>query len=169
MHLEPDSPHRADEQRRYFPDWTRRLLAHREELEADHNSYLAGGYAEEFGYFARAGSSRGVPLLDGEPPEQSAEWFGEAAAMHPGYPITPTPLALELEPSVARDTGHRRIVSLSEGSREVDRRREFVRVTDRPYERERHDVAHRATAVVTRLLSALVALRWDLAHKRRAQ
>src|SRR5262245_28378552 len=93
MRLAPDSPQREDEQRRYFPDWTPCLPEELDELEAEHNSYLAGGYAEEFGYWAQAGSSRGVPLLDGEPPEQSAEWFGQAAAMHPGYPIRPCPLA----------------------------------------------------------------------------
>src|SRR5262245_57827743 len=95
MRLEPDSPRRTDEQRRYFPDFAPYLLEDCEELEADHNSYLAGGYAEEFGYWAQTGSSRGVPLLDDEPLEQHAKWFGQAGAMHPGYPIKPSPLTLD--------------------------------------------------------------------------
>jgi len=45
MRLDPSSPLRTDEQRRYFPDWTCGVLEVCEELEADHNSYLAGGYA----------------------------------------------------------------------------------------------------------------------------
>ena len=55
MYLQWNEYLRRDEYRRYFPDWTRRSLAVGEEVEADHNSYLAGGYAEEFGYLARPG------------------------------------------------------------------------------------------------------------------
>ena len=61
MRVEPDSRKRMGETRRYFPDWTHRSLASGPELEADHNSYLAGGYAEEFGYRAQPGYSRGAP------------------------------------------------------------------------------------------------------------
>ena len=39
-----------DEQRRYFPDWIECLPARLPELEADHNSYLAGGYADAVRY-----------------------------------------------------------------------------------------------------------------------
>ena len=95
MRVQPESPQRTDEQRSYFPDWTPHLPKAPAELEADHNSYLAGGYAEEFGYLARPGVSRGVPVLDGEPPEDCAEWRCEAAAMHPGYPITPWSSVME--------------------------------------------------------------------------
>ena len=97
MRLQPDSVQRADELRSYFPDWTPQLPRASEELEADHNSYLAGGYAEEFGYVPQFGASRGVPVIDGEPPEQSVVWRYEAAAMHPGYPIKPYPLASDVE------------------------------------------------------------------------
>ena len=70
MRVEPDFRKRIGETRRYFPDWTHRSLASGPELEADHNSYLAGGYAEEFGYRAQPGYSRGAPVLDDETPER---------------------------------------------------------------------------------------------------
>ena len=57
MHLQSNAHQRTGEYRRYFPDWTHRSLRVGEELEADHNSYLAGGYAEEFGYLAQAEAS----------------------------------------------------------------------------------------------------------------
>lgn len=174
MHLEPDSPRRADEERRYFPDWTEPLADVREEVEADHNSYLAGGYAEEFGYHAQPGSSRGVPVLDGESPEESAEWHCQASATHPGYPIRPRPIAFEGEQSGPPNIEHRERQPIGE-SRETSRRiagemssrGTFVRVTDRPYEHERHHVEQRAAAVLTRFLAALMSLRWGLPRGRR--
>jgi len=172
MRLEPDSPRRTDEQRRYFPDFTPYLLEDCEELEADHNSYLAGGYAEEFGYWAQTGSSRGVPLLDDEPLEQHAKWFGQAGAMHPGYPIKPSPLALDGTQSGGRYTRWPQLAAGRDAdlqaTRELERHGAFVRVTDRPYVRERHDLAHRAAAVLARFLSALVAASWELPLKHRA-
>lgn len=175
MRVAPASPGRTDEQRSYFPDWTRRLLEFRQELEADHNSYLAGGYAEEFGYWAHPGASRGVPVFDGEPPESSAEWLGQAAAMHPGYPIRPYPFAADREPIEPHDGAASRqtfIVtsreSVFDSEAEIAPRGTFVRVTDRPYERERHHFVQRATALLTRTLAALVALQWELPRRRRA-
>lgn len=165
MRVQPDSPRRTDEQRSYFPDWTPCLPSVSEELEAEHNAYLAGGYAEEFGYLAQAGASRGVPIVDGEPPEECAEWRCAAAAMHPGYPITPYPFARH------PDQTRRDFVTLA-GERSshikarVGSRREFVRVADRPYERERHRTLRRAAAMLTRLLATFVALRWELRHRR---
>jgi hypothetical protein len=163
MRVQPDSPEHIDEQRSYFPDWTPHLPKVGEELEADHNSYLAGGYAEEFGYLARPGVSRGVPVLDGEPPEECAEWRCEAAAMHPGYPITPYPLALDRE---RLDGVITVTVRSAEAEASVEPHGEFVAVVNRPYERERHRAPQRLAAVVTRLLSALVVLRWDLPRRR---
>ena len=160
MRVRPDSPQRTDEQRSYFPDWTPHLPKVSAELEADHNSYLAGGYAEEFGYLARPGVSRGVPVLHGEPPEECAEWRCEAAAMHPGYPITPYPLALDRD---QRGTICERS-AVTEAS--VESHGGFVTVTDRTYERERHGSAQRVAAVVTRVLAALVVLRWELPRRR---
>jgi hypothetical protein len=159
MRVRPDSPQRADEQRSYFPDWTTHLPKVREEIEADHNSYLAGGYAEEFGYSSGPGVSRGVPVLDGGPPEESAEWRTEAAGMHPGYPITPYPLALDREPA-----------AMYEKSLEIEASVEshggFIAVANRTYERERYRSGRRVAAVVTRLLGRLVALRWELPRRR---
>jgi hypothetical protein len=161
MHLQSNAYRRADEYRRYFPDWTRRSLQVGEELEADHNSYLAGGYAEEIGYLAQTDSSRGVPVLDGESPDESSARLVQGAAMHPGYPLRPYPVVADRE-SAARHLP----MSLSSGAvfhREVIEVRdhgEFVRVTERPYEREHRRPAHRAIAAVTRVLAALVA-RWE--------
>ena len=160
MRVRPDSPQRTDEQRSYFPDWTPHLPKVAEELEADHNSYLAGGYAEEFGYLAQPGVSRGVPVLDGEPPEECAEWRCEAAAMHPGYPITPYPLALDRDQRGAKFERSR----VTEAS--VESHGGFVTVAERTYERERHGSAQRMAAAVTRLLAALVVLRWELPRRR---
>jgi len=175
MRVAPDSPRPTSEQRSYFPDWTLRLPEYREELEADHNSYLAGGYAEEFGYWAHPGASRGVRVFDGEPPEDSVEWFGQAGAMHPGYPIRPYPFAGDrdlLEPledgatkQMSAEVSRR---SALDSSRDTARRGTFVRVTDRQYERERRQLPQRATALLTRALAALVALQWELPRRRRA-
>jgi hypothetical protein len=78
--------------RRYFPDWTECPFARGRELEADHNSYLAGGYAEEFGYMATNEWSRGVPVLQ-ESPDRSRKRRGQAQMTHPGYPLRAHPLA----------------------------------------------------------------------------
>lgn len=165
MRLDPNSPQRMNEQRRYFPDWTRRVLEVREEIEADHNSYLAGGYAEEFGYRAQPGATRGVPLLDGESPEEYAEWLDQTASIHPGYPLRPYPIALDSEsprhgfPALA---GRLRIEASNDGvyaPARVAYRGTYVRVTDRRYERGRHGAAQRTAAMLRRVLAALVALR----------
>lgn len=173
MLLEPDSPRRTDEERRYFPDWTPTLIEIHEEIEADHNSYLAGGYAEEFGYHAQPGSSRGVLVLDGEAPEDCAEWQAEAGAMHPGYPIRPRPIpsdSVESESGTTATFEQPRTVASRETSIEMEResgqRGTFFRVTERLYERERHHAQQRTVAIFTRLLAALVAFRWALPHTR---
>jgi hypothetical protein len=161
MRLQPDSSQRADEQRSYFPDWTPKLPELPEELEADRNSYLAGGYAEEFGYVARLGVSRGVPVLDGKLPEECPEWRGEAAAMHPGYPITPYPLALDR----AQISGDVKATAQPQRAATVESQGGFVSVTDRAYEREHHRSAQRAVATITRVLATFLALRWELSRR----
>jgi hypothetical protein len=158
MHLQSNAQERTDEYRRYFPDWTHRSLRIGEELEADHNSYLAGGYAEEFGYLAQPESSRGVPLIDGESPDDHGLRLIVRAGMHPGYPLRPYPVAVSRE-----RTSRVRAMSLS-SSGEVLAARDhgkFVRVTERPYECEHRQLARRAIAAVTRLLAAAVASQWD--------
>jgi hypothetical protein len=173
MRLEPDSPKRTGEDRRYFPEWAEPLAEACEEIEADHNSYLAGGYAEEFGYRAQAGSSRGVRVLDAEVPEESAEWRGLACATHPGYPIRSRPIAFDGdqgEPECTAASESPRIVTSQDAALEITRETRhygaFVSVADRPYEHERHHAAQRAAAVLTRLLAALITLRWRLPHGR---
>jgi hypothetical protein len=163
MRIRPDSRRTTHEQRSYFPDWTPHLPRATEELEADHNSYLAGGYAEEFGYLAQPGVSRGVPVLDGGPPEERAEWRCEAAAMHPGYPIKPYPLAPDRD-QTASDTAATQRSAKIEAS--VTSRGGFVTVANRPYVREQHRSAQRVAAVITRVLAALVVLRWELPRRR---
>ena|SRR5688572_9600777 len=167
MHLQSNADRRTGEYRRYFPGWTHRSLRVGEELEADHNSYLAGGYAEEFGYLAQAESSRGVPLIDGESPDDYAVRLVERAGMHPGYPLRPYPVAVDRE-----KTARRRVMSLPssgashDDSSEVRDHGKFLRVTERPYEREHRQLAHRAVAVVTRSVAAVVALRWRFPSRR---
>src|SRR5262245_25089014 len=162
MHVQANVRERTDEYRRYFPDWTRRSLRVGDELEADHNSYLAGGYAEEFGYLAQAESSRGVPLIDGESPDDYALRVVQRAGIHPGYPLRPYPVAVDRE-KIARRRAL--LLSASGMSRddvfEVRDHGEFVRVTERPYERAHRQLARRAGAAFTRFLAAVVALRWQ--------
>ena len=156
MRVEPGARRRMGEQRRYFPDWTARALERRPELEADHNSYLAGGYAEEFGYRATPGFSRGVPVLDGESPEEVVERLGQARATHPGYPIRPHPLEIDVE-----RRGRRNNIRDSEPpTPDLERHGMYVAVSNRPYDRRRMDTAHQAAAVSRRLVAAMVDLRW---------
>jgi hypothetical protein len=146
-----------DEQRRYFPDWTIRPLERRPELEADHNSYLAGGYAEEFGYRAAPGYSRGVPVLDGESPEECIECQGQARATHPGYPIRPHPFQIDFERSGPKQESR----SLHESGR-TESGGEFVPVSNRPYEHSRRNTSQKVVAVSMRFAAAIIGLRWKL-------
>jgi hypothetical protein len=84
---------------RYFPEWAERPARTGPEVEADRNSYLANGYAEEFGHRALEQSTdSGVPG-DG-PPEEWEQWRGQSGATHPGYPERGTPV--EQIPTVDR-------------------------------------------------------------------
>jgi hypothetical protein len=175
MYLAPDSSVRADEQRRYFPDWTRRLPEFGAEFEADHNSYLAGGYAEEFGYWPRTGASRGVPVIDGEAPEECAPYFGQAHALHPGYPIRPYPVGPGSEWSVSARSSHSRRqlvitspVSPPQDAGEAQDHGSFIPVTERTFAREQHHPSRYAAALFTRFLAAIVALRWELPRRQKS-
>jgi hypothetical protein len=150
------------EQRRYFPDWTRHARASSFELEADHNSYLAGGYAEEFGYRAQPGFSRNVPVLEDESPERCRERHRQAQATHPGYPLRAHPVAsnfdwLDREQRVAT----RRLTQEANGSVNYGA---YVTVYQRSYVRQQSSPRARATVIATRLAAALTALRWALRH-----
>ncbi|HEX5460930.1 MAG TPA: hypothetical protein VFX20_13255 [Steroidobacteraceae bacterium] len=86
----PDSVPRLNEEHRYFPEWADRPEIPGSPLEADHNSYLAGGYSEEFGY--RTGTDRPpvFPALEGNP-DESGLWRVQVTGFHPGYPECPRP------------------------------------------------------------------------------
>ena len=86
----PSSVPRLNEEHRYFPEWADRPEIPGRPLEADHNSYLAGGYSEEFGY--RTGTDRPpvFPSLDGNP-DESGLWRVQITGFHPGYPECPRP------------------------------------------------------------------------------
>ncbi len=79
-----------DEVHRYFPEWADRPESSDSLLESDHNSYLAGGYSEEFGYRVRP---EGPPVfsLMLEDPEHSRQWAVQIGCLHPGYPECPRP------------------------------------------------------------------------------
>ncbi|MGH8229323.1 MAG: hypothetical protein ACREU3_15730, partial [Steroidobacteraceae bacterium] len=79
---------------RYFPEWADRPESSDRLLEADHNSYLAGGYSEEFGYRVRADFAPRLPLLL-EDPERSEQWRVQCGGLHPGYPECPRPVDRE--------------------------------------------------------------------------
>lgn len=155
MQFQSYAHQRTDEYRRYFPDWTHRSLRVGKELEADHNSYLAGGYAEEFGYLARAGSYRGVPLIVGDSADDDALRLVQWAGMHPGYPLRPYPISVDWEKTACPGALSRSASAVSHHDPfEVRDHGKFFRVTERPYERERRQLAHRALAAIVRFLAA---------------
>jgi hypothetical protein len=163
MHLQSNAHERTEEFRRYFPDWTHRSLRLGEELEADHNSYLAGGYAEEFGYLARAEASRGVPLIDGESADDRELRLVQRSGMHPGYPLRPHPVAVDRGRTARRATSsgvpHEDVFEAAGHGK-------FVSVTDRAYERAHRQPTRRVVAAVTRCVAALVAFGWQAASRR---
>ena len=75
----------------YFPEWADRPVEGGTPQESDRNSYLAGGYAEEFGYSAQRGHPPAAPAPHGDP-EQSRQWRVQIGGLHPGYPECPRPL-----------------------------------------------------------------------------
>ena len=81
----------ASDVHRYFPEWADRPVGPDTQHESDRNSYLAGGYADEFGYGAHAGRPPAIAPLDGDP-EGSRLWREQVGGLHPGYPQCPKPL-----------------------------------------------------------------------------
>ncbi|HWG77674.1 MAG TPA: hypothetical protein VN660_12900 [Steroidobacteraceae bacterium] len=75
----------------YFPEWADRSDSAGQMHEADRNSYLAGGYAEEFGYHSRPDNPPAFPPFRGDP-EHSQEWSVQLGCLHPGYPECPQPI-----------------------------------------------------------------------------
>lgn len=91
MHDETAVDGALSEIHRYFPEWADRPPGPDTQHESDRNSYLAGGYADEFGYGAHAGRPPAIDPLAGDP-EDSRFWREQIGALHPGYPQCPKPL-----------------------------------------------------------------------------
>lgn len=75
----------------YFPEWADRPASGGTPNESDHNSYMAGGYAEEFGYSAYLDSPAALPALQDDP-DQCNRWRVQIGGLHPGYPECARPL-----------------------------------------------------------------------------
>jgi hypothetical protein len=164
MYVAPNSPRHLNEQRRYFPDWTERLPEIPSELEADHNSYSACGYAEEFGYRAQPGYSRGILLIDGEVPELCSERYAQARATHPGYPLKPRPVAGELD--VPADAYVHEVSSVRE-PQDSGRHGGIIVVSNRLRVSKRHAVARKVVLLSFQLTSAVILLRWLFGRRHR--
>lgn len=160
MRVIPTSERRMGEERRYFPDWIDLVLENGPELEADRNSYLAGGYAEEFGYMAQPGYTRGVPLLDGESPELCREGHCQAGATHPGYPLRPHPLAQESE--TVATVPARRPVRNAGAAESSAGHGGYVSISNHS-DWHAHASASRRAAI--RFAAALVSLRWSFPRR----
>lgn len=80
------------EDHRFFPEWADRPPSTESLHEADRNSYLAGGYAEEFGHGVR----ETLPAAHTPPAEEDSEWRVQIGGLHPGYPECPRPRDREL-------------------------------------------------------------------------
>ncbi len=80
-----DSTRHLNEDHRYFPEWADRPGIPGPLVEADHNSYLAGGYSEEFGYYVSVDRPPVFAPLTGDP-DGSRLWYVQIAGLHPGYP-----------------------------------------------------------------------------------
>lgn len=74
-----------NENHRYFPEWADRPGLAGPLVEADHNSYLAGGYSEEFGYRVSIDRPPVFSPLEGDP-DGSRLWYVHITGLHPGYP-----------------------------------------------------------------------------------
>ncbi|HVC29638.1 MAG TPA: hypothetical protein VND24_00535 [Steroidobacteraceae bacterium] len=86
-----DAALRPSEIHRYFPEWAERPTGPDAQQESDRNSYLACGYADEFGYGTSAGRQPAIAPLAGVP-EGCRLWREQIGALHPGYPECPQPV-----------------------------------------------------------------------------
>ncbi|MGH8218796.1 MAG: hypothetical protein ACREUT_09565 [Steroidobacteraceae bacterium] len=117
MPYERSATRLPDELHRYFPEWADRPGSADSLLEADHNSYLAGGYSEEFGYRVHPDRPPVFPLLF-EDPERSRQWTVQIGCLHPGYPECPRPAARGADRALA---GEGRPRQLHTGMSSADR------------------------------------------------
>ena len=88
MHDTSESEWGTMEDHCYFPEWADRPAAGGRLHEVDRNSYLAGGYAEEFGHRAYPLPAQAFSI----PVEDDGEWRVQIGGLHPGYPECPRPL-----------------------------------------------------------------------------
>jgi hypothetical protein len=94
----------------YFPEWADRPPSPGITRESHQNSYMAGGYAEEFGYLACVSCPPVFPVLDGDP-EHNSLWRVQMGGLHPGYPECARPLdrihsGADLAPAPDRHSSH---------------------------------------------------------------
>jgi len=75
---------------RFFPEWANLPAGRGPQQESDWNSYLAGGYAEEFGYHVQPGFWTGFAVI-ARLPESSRQSRAQIGALHPGFPECPRP------------------------------------------------------------------------------
>lgn len=80
-----DSTWYLNEDHRYFPEWADLPGMPGPLVEADHNSYLSGGYSEEFGYHVSVDRPPVFAPLDGDP-DDGRLWYVQITGLHPGYP-----------------------------------------------------------------------------------
>ena len=82
MYVEEDVEFTTGEQHSYFPEWADRPASTGSASVSDRNSYMAGGYAEEFGYCSGSRSPTAFAILKGDP-EQSSLWRVQIGGVHP--------------------------------------------------------------------------------------
>jgi hypothetical protein len=161
----------TSEPRRYFPEWTHCALGCGREVEADHNSYLAGGYAEEFGYVATAEWSRGVPVLE-EAPDRFRKRRGQAQMTHPGYPLRAYPLARGVHRSTAAKqlrvrTRAERVDSQRTDTLELVDHGNYLIVGTRRNDGKHGGALEQAVKRATiHLTSSIISMRWALRHRK---
>ena len=147
--------HGAVEDHRFFPEWADRPPSTENLHEADRNSYLAGGYAEEFGH----GVQEAISAAHLPPAEEGREWRVQIGGLHPGYPEFPRPRDRDLRGEPLGATA-----PLRSGSRAVGvlyrsvAAFKVIRV-GRSSEHERHP------GVIPAALARLAKALWIRAHK----
>lgn len=138
-----DFAQHLNEDHRYFPEWADRPEIQEPAVEADHNSYLAGGYSEEFGYHVSVDRPPVFAPLE-EDPDGSRLWYVQITGFHPGYPECGRP-----DDRDGQRTRTARILSgdSAASSREPPRPIRVIRVGERARNATRHgELAARLTS-----------------------
>ena len=152
-----------NEDHSYFPEWADRPGIPGPPVESDHNSYLAGGYSEEFGYRVSAERPPVFAPLEGDP-DGSRFWYVQVTGLHPGYPECGRPVDRDrfrrragMEESRRAQTG--RILARDSAARPRDSTQPIrvIRVGERVRNPSRHN------GLAARLISFWT--RWRAAHR----